>query len=75
VGPDLSALVAKHADVAMDGDSASCGAATATFEDDRVRLSRGEPGTLDATRAVVALAWSVRDRSGRDITVDGTLDP
>jgi HAD superfamily hydrolase (TIGR01450 family) len=73
VGPDLSALVATHSDVTLDGESASCGEATATVDDDTVRLTRGEPGTLDATRAVVTLAWDVRDRSGRDIQLDGTL--
>ncbi len=75
VGPDLSALVASHPDVTVDAESVSCGAATATLADDIVRLSRGEPGTLDATRAVVTLAWTVRDRSGRDIQLDGTLEP
>jgi HAD superfamily hydrolase (TIGR01450 family) len=75
VGHDLSALVASHPEVTVDGDAASCGAATATIEDDIVRLSRGEPGTLDATRALVTLAWSAHDRSGRDLQLDGTLDP
>jgi HAD superfamily hydrolase (TIGR01450 family) len=73
VGPDLSALTASHPEVMEDGDSARCGAATATTEDDVVRLSSGEPGTLDATRAIVTLAWRASDRSGRDVRLDGTL--
>lgn len=75
VGPDLSALVRAHAEVTVQDDSASCGEATATLVDDAVRLTRGEPGTIDALRAVTALAWSARDASGRDIRVDGTLEP
>ncbi len=73
VGPDLSALVVAHPDVTIDETSASCGAATATADGESVRLSRGEPGSLEAIRAVVALAWSTADRSGRDVRVDGTL--
>ena len=75
VGPDLSALVLTHSEVTVDGASVSCGAATATIEEDILRLSLGERGTLDATRAVVTLAWMVRDRSGGDVRLDGTLGP
>ncbi len=74
VGPDLSSLVATHPEVDVDDDSATCGAATATVVGGSVRLTRGEPGTLDALRAVTALAWSWGDRSGTDIELDGTLD-
>ena len=74
VGPDLSALVATHPDVTLEGESASCGAATATIDNGAVRLISGQPGTLEAARAVVTLAWSARDRSGRHVQVDGTLD-
>ena len=74
VGPDLSALVVSHAEVTVNGESASCGSATAAVEDDTVRISEGEPGSLEAIRAVTALAWSLRDRSGRDVRVDGTLE-
>ena len=75
VGLDLSALVVAHPDVIIDGTSASCGAATATLDGESVGLSRGEPGSLDALRAVVALAWSAADRSGGNVGVDGTLGP
>ena len=75
VGPDLSALVVAHPDVTVDETSASCGAATATADGDSVRLSRGEPGSLEAVRAVVALAWWTVDRSGHVVHVDGTLGP
>jgi HAD superfamily hydrolase (TIGR01450 family) len=75
VGPDLSALVVAHPAVTVDETSASCGAATATLDGDTVRLNRGLPGSLEAIRAVTALAWSSGDRSGRDVRVDGTLGP
>ena len=75
VGPDLSALVVAHPEVIVDETSASCGAATATVEGDAVRLTEGEPGSLEAIRAVTALVWSSSDRSGRNVRVDGTLEP
>ncbi|MGI9084790.1 MAG: HAD-IIA family hydrolase [Aeromicrobium sp.] len=73
VGPDLSALGSSHSAVTIDEPSASCGATTATLGDDGVHLSRGDPGSLEAIRAVVTLAWSLRDRYGRDVRLDGTL--
>jgi HAD superfamily hydrolase (TIGR01450 family) len=75
VGPDLSALVATHAEVIVNGESASCGPATAAVEHDTVRVSQGEPGSLEAIRALTTLAWMLRDRSGRDVGLDGTLEP
>jgi glycerol 3-phosphatase-2 len=75
VGPDLSALVVAHPEVTVDEASASCESATAMADGDSVRLTRGEPGSLDAVRAVIALAWASGDRSGRDVRVDGTLGP
>jgi len=75
VGPDLSALVVDHPEVTVDETSARCGAASATADGDTVRLNRGEPGSLEAIRAVITLAWSAGDRSGRDVRVDGTLGP
>jgi len=75
IGADLSALVNAHPDVTVDDTSATCGPATATIDDDVVSLAQGEPGSLEAIRAVTTLVWSTRDRSGRDIRVDGTLDP
>ena len=74
VGPDLSALVAPHPEVSVDETSATCGAAIAVATNDAVRVSQGEPGSLEAIRAVTTLAWSLRDRSGRDVRLDGTLE-
>ena len=75
VAANLSALMDAHPVVTVDDTSATCGPATATIDDDVVRLSQGERGSLEAIRAVTTLAWSTRDRSGNDVRVDGTLDP
>ena len=75
VGPDLSALVAPHPEMSLDDDRAVCGQATAAVSDDVVRLERGSVSTVDGLRAVVELAWATRDRSGRDVRLDGTLEP
>jgi HAD superfamily hydrolase (TIGR01450 family) len=75
VGRGLSALVSPHPDVTVDGDVARCGSAVATAPDDVVGLAEGERGTIEAVRAVVTLAWSLADRTSRDVRVDGTLDP
>jgi HAD superfamily hydrolase (TIGR01450 family) len=75
VGPALSALTSPHPEVTVDGDSARCGTAVATVDDGIVRLGEGETGTIEALRAVVTLAWTLADRSGREVGVDATLDP
>ena len=75
VGWDLSALVSAHPAVSVDETSASCGGARVVVDDGRVRLDAGDPGSLEAIRAVTSLAWATRDRSGRDVQVDGTLWP
>ena len=62
-----------HPPVSVDETSATCGGFTAFEDDGLVRLAEGDPGSLEAVRAVTALAWSLRDRSGRDVQVDGTL--
>ena len=74
VGGDLSALVSAHPEVAADETSATCGTAAAALDGDVVRLNQGAPTSIEAMRAVVTLAWSLRDRSGRDVQVDGTLN-
>jgi HAD superfamily hydrolase (TIGR01450 family) len=73
VGRDLSALVASHPDVAVEEVTATCGPAVVILADGRIRLDSGEPTSLEAARAAVTLAWSARDRTGRDVQLDGTL--
>ncbi len=75
IGPDLSALVRAHPPVAADRYSASCGTATATADGEIVGLTRGESGSIEGLRAAVTLAWALRDRTGRDVRLDGTLNP
>lgn len=75
IGPALSGLTSSHPDVVVDGNSARCVTAVATVDDDVVVLGEGETGSIEAIRAVVTLAWTLADRSGRDVRVDGTLDP
>jgi hypothetical protein len=75
VGRDLFALVTAHPDVALDATRATCGAAVVALDDGLVRLDEGDPASLEAARAAVTLAWSARDRTGRDVQLDGTLGP
>ena len=66
VGPDLRSLLQVHPDVVVDGRSAVCGSATARIDGDGdVSLSAGEPGSLEAIRAVVAAGWTHLDETGR----------
>ncbi|MEV7396495.1 HAD-IIA family hydrolase [Aeromicrobium sp. NPDC092404] len=73
VSADLAGLNESHLEVELDGDRARCGAATAVVRETVVSLETGEPAGTEALRAVVGLAWSVRDRSDASLTVDGTL--
>lgn len=73
VGPDLSALLVEHAEVTLEDDRATCGEAVAELSDGTIRLTAGEPGGLEALRAVVALGWTVVDRGGPAPAVDDTM--
>ena len=57
---DLRGLGASHPQVHVDGDRATCGTATATYDGRAVRVA--ETGE-DALRAQVALTWAVADRA------------
>ena len=64
--PDLRSLVQPHADVRIDGRRATCGPAVAEVDESgAVALVAGEPGSTEAVRAVVDLAWTRLDESGR----------
>jgi HAD superfamily hydrolase (TIGR01450 family) len=66
VAPDLRSLLQEHPEVVIDGTQAACGPAIAAANDeDEVILSAGEPGSLEAVRAVVAAAWIHLDETGR----------
>jgi glycerol 3-phosphatase-2 len=75
VSADLAGLNEKHAEIEYDADRARCGSATALVRDGLVSVEAGDPMSVDALRAVVGLAWSVRDRSNVSVTLDGTLKP
>lgn len=59
VARDLRGLLEPHLQVEVDGETARCGAATATFDGTHLR---GDPGTDDGLRALVALSWALADR-------------
>ena len=66
VAPDLRALLQRHPEVVVDGVRAACGSAIAEADGNGdVTLSAGEPGSLEAVRAVVTAAWTHLDETGR----------
>jgi HAD superfamily hydrolase (TIGR01450 family) len=65
VGPDLRALLVEHPPVVVTPGRSTCGEALAVVDDEIVDVVEGVPGTLPAIRAVVGLAWSVLDATGR----------
>jgi glycerol-1-phosphatase len=73
VSADLAGLNETHLEVEHDADRSRCGSATALVRDGVVSVEGGDPRSTDALRAVVGLAWSVRDRSDESVTLDGTL--
>jgi len=73
VSADLAGLNEAHLEIEYDIDRARCGDATALVRDDVVSVEAGDPRSTDALRAVIGLAWSLRDRSDVRVTVDGTL--
>ena len=65
VAPDLRSLLLEHPDVLVDGAQAACGSAIANAGGDGdVTLTAGEPGSLEAVRAVVAAGWTHLDETG-----------
>jgi HAD superfamily hydrolase (TIGR01450 family) len=74
VGHDVSCLLQEHSPVEVDRDTAACGAARARVVAGMLELTSGDPASLEALRAVVALAWSWCDRSGSAPRLDGTME-
>lgn len=75
VAADLRGLGEAHQVVEVDGDDSRCGDAAARAEDGVLRVIRGGPQDTAALRAMVGLAWSLKDRSDMSLVVDGTLIP
>jgi hypothetical protein len=65
VGSDLRSLLVEHPPVDATPGRARCADAVAVLEGEFVNVVEGVPGTLPAIRAVVSLAWSVFDATGR----------
>ena len=59
VAHDLRGLLQPHPRVEVDGETARCGAVTASFDGTQLR---GDPDTDDGLRALVALGWALTDR-------------
>jgi len=72
VAADLSGLLVPHQEVQLGDGTARCGDAVAHLEGDRL-LVEGDPRSVPALRAAVALAWSVRDTSGTKVRLDGMM--
>jgi HAD superfamily hydrolase (TIGR01450 family) len=65
VAPDLRSLLQQHPEVLVDGPRSACGSAIAQADrQGEVTLTTGEPGSLEAVRAVVAAAWTHLDETG-----------
>jgi len=65
VAPDLRSMLQAHPDVHVDGSRAVCGSAIARADaDGDITLMAGEPGSLEAVRAVVAAGWTHLDETG-----------
>jgi HAD superfamily hydrolase (TIGR01450 family) len=71
VSYDLVGLNEMHAPVMIDGNTATCGDATATVVDGVLKLDRFDTPSI---RAAVGLAWELNDRSGVRIHLDGTMN-
>ncbi len=74
VAHDVSGLLEAHPPVELGDDSATCGEAEAHVDDGSISLTSGDPQALDGLRAVVALGWAWRDRSGSAPHLGGTLE-
>jgi HAD superfamily hydrolase (TIGR01450 family) len=74
ISADLAGLNETHAEVEVDGDRARCGTARAVVRDGIVGVEGADATSTEALRAVVGLAWSLRDRSDISVRLDGTMN-
>lgn len=74
VSADLAGLDEVHREVLVDGVAATCGSAEVTHDGTSLRVTRGDRRATDTLRALVGLAWHVKDRSDVRLVLDGTLD-
>ena len=72
VSSDLRGLLQPHPEVVLDGETARCGAVTATYENGAARVepqeeaADDEPLGLEALRACAALTWACADAGAPD---------
>ncbi|MBC7595926.1 MAG: HAD-IIA family hydrolase [Kineosporiaceae bacterium] len=72
VSPDLHGLLVAHLPVLIEGEEASCGAATLRVHDGSLEvLSSGDD--IENIRAALTLAWTYRDRTGESVSLDGMM--
>lgn len=71
---DLRGLHEAHPAVIVEGSTARCADATVEVLDGTIVSRTGEPGSTTLLRAVVGLAWQLRDRSYISVALDGTLE-
>ncbi|MET0929728.1 MAG: HAD-IIA family hydrolase [Aeromicrobium sp.] len=74
VSADLRGLDEVHPEIEIDDESARCGDAAVAVVDGTITIKEGDPASTTTLRAVVGLAWHVRDRSDVTLTLDGRLD-
>jgi len=73
VSADLRGLDDVHAEITVEGDRASCAGSVAEVADGTITVTDGDLRATSTLRAVVALAWDVRDRSDTRVVLDGRL--
>jgi glycerol 3-phosphatase-2 len=73
VSVDLGGLNEPHLEVEVDGERSRCGDARAVVRDGVISVEGAERRSAEALRAVVGLAWALKDGSDASVTVDGTL--
>jgi HAD superfamily hydrolase (TIGR01450 family) len=74
VAANLSGILLPQPPVELLGDKARCGTAEAVH-DGVVRLTCGQPDSVEALRVLLTLAWAVTDRSGEIPQIDATMAP
>ena len=72
IAADMAALAVAHPPVQVDGTSAVCGGVTAEVRGGVIEVD-GTSTDFCSLRAAVELAWSIRDASGENVGVGGTL--
>jgi glycerol 3-phosphatase-2 len=73
VAADLRGLGETHEEIEADGHRARCADSLAELVDGTVTVKEGDLRATSTLRAVIALAWDVRDQSDARVSLDGRL--